>query len=364
MKKEIIKIMFVILFYVIVVDVVSASAGGPTTGDNMDVKQQNTDSKEGPLQSTLTGIEVTGGISAGYFYVSNPGKDTSDDAFLLSNFLVEISSSDENLPVGFVGAFGETSTPSILGTPENNTDFKIEYASLTLRPVHDISLELGLLQPNAGFENTYTFNNKNVILGAVASQQPYNAYGARMAYETNSLSLWGGYYKERLDDEEYNSPDYAWEIGLSGSILDNAFTLYHYNIKGQKHLSGAIIERTIRNMDIALNIDYWHWDSRMKRLYGSTSSIGGAVYICPNFDRLSIPLRLEYINQEKSQVYIESPNAKHIYAATVSPTWHFNENTYIRAESAYIKADGAFADEQGNTRDNRINLAIELGFMF
>jgi hypothetical protein len=363
MQKHIVKIMFVTLFF-LMVGAVSTSTASPITSHNMDVKQENADSNEGPLQSALTGIEVTGGISAGYFYASNPGKDTSDDAFLLSNFLVEISSSNENLPVGFVGAFGETSTPSILDPPENNTDFEIEYASLVLRPVDEVSLELGLLEPNAGFENTYTFNNKNVILGAVASQQPYNAYGARVGYEMNGLSLWGGYYRERLDEEEYNSPDYAWEVGLSGSILENAFTLYHYNIKGQRNLSGAIIERSIQNVDIAFNIDYWSWDSRMKNLYGSASSMGGAFYICPNFGNLSVPTRFEYINQDKSQVYLESLNAKHIYAATVSPTWYFDKNTYIRAESAYVKADGAFADEQGNTRDNRINLAIELGLLF
>jgi hypothetical protein len=363
MQKDIIKIMFVTLFFSIV-GTVSVSTASPITSEDMDVKQENTGANEGPIQSALAGFEVTGGISAGYFYASNPGEDTSDDAFLLSNFLVEISSSDESLPMAFVGAFGETSTPSLLDSPENNTDFRIEYASLTLRPVNQMSLELGLLEPNAGFENTYTFNNMNVILGAVASQQPYNAYGARVGYEMNGLSLWGGYYKERLDDEEYNSPDYAWEIGLSGSILENTFTLYHYNIKGQKDLSGAVIERSIRNVDIACNIDYWSWDSRMKNLYGSASSMGGAFYICPNFGNLSIPLRLEYINQDKSQVYIDSPNAKHIYAATVSPTWHFNENTYIRAESAYVKAEGAFADEHGNSRDNRINLAIELGYIF
>ena len=129
-------------------------------------------------------------------------------------------------------------------------------------------------------------------------------------------------------------------------------------------MSGAVIERTIRNIDLAFNIDYWSWDNRMKKLYGSTSSIGGALYICPNFGNLSIPLRLEYINQNNSQINIENPNTKHIYAATVSPTWHFNENAYIRAESAYVKADGAFADEEGRIRDNRINLALELGFLF
>lgn len=361
MKKNIIKITFVTLFFLIA-GTVRVLADGPVTSDSMDVEQDNTDSDRRPLQFVVPKIDVTGGISAGYFYASNPGEDTSDDAFLLSNFLVEISSADESVPVGFAGAFGETSTPSVLGTPENNTDFKIEYASLTLKMFTGTSLELGLLQPNAGFENTYTFNNSNIILGAVASQQPYNAYGARIAYDVNGLSLWGGYFKERLDDEEYNSPDYAWEIGLSTSILENTFTLYHYNIKGQRNLSGAVIERTLEDIDIAFNIDYWRWNSSMKKLYGSRSSVGGAVYICPKFGSLSIPLRLEYINQKSSQIYIASSDTKHIYAATVSPTWYFNENTYIRAESAYVKADGAFADKEGNSKDDRINMAIELGY--
>jgi hypothetical protein len=316
------------------------------------------------LQSTLSAIKVGGGISAGYFYASNPGVNASESEFLLSNFIMELSSRDETQPVSFVGALGQTSTPSLLGTPEKNEDFDIEYASLTLKPIADVSLEMGLLMPDSGFENTYTFNNKNVILGAIASQQPYNAYGARVSYDVNGISLWGGYYKGRLDEEEYTSPDYTWEIGFNGSIADNDFSIYNYHIAGQRNLTGAVIERTIGDIDLAFNIDYWTWDGEVKNLYESKSSIGGAIYICPNFGSLSIPVRLEYINQDKSQIYIESPTVKQIYAATVSPTWHFNENIYLRAESTYIKADGAFADKEGQNKDNRINLAIELGFLF
>jgi hypothetical protein len=316
------------------------------------------------FQSILSAVKLTGGISAGYFYASNPGEDASDDAFLLSNLLVEISSADETLPMGFIGAFGETSTPSILCTPENNADFKIEHASVTLKPITDLNLEMGLLQPNAGFENTYTFNNKNIILGAVASQQPYNAYGARIGYDRNGLFLWGGYYKDRLDEEEYNSPDYAWEIGVSGSVAENDFSIYNYHIDGYRNLFGAVIERTIKDVDLALNIDYWSWDDQMESLYGSKSSIGGAIYICPNLGNFSIPVRIEYIDQDEIQIYIEIPDTKHIFAATISPTWHFNENIYVRTEAAYIKADGAFADKNGYIKDNRINLALELGFLF
>jgi hypothetical protein len=363
MKKGFFKIMFITLI-LLTVGVGYASATSPIVSDNVEIKEKNMDKNNMPLQSVLAEIDITGGISAGYFYASNPGEDTEEDAFLLSNLLVEISTSDEELPIGFTGAFGETSTHSILGTPENNTDFDIEYASLTLRPVKEMSFEIGLLQPNAGYENTYTYNNKNILLGATASQQPYNAYGARIGYDVNGLCLWGGYFRERLDDEEYNSPDSAWEIGLSTPVGENTLSLYHYNIKDQRSVSGAVIERTINDIDLALNIDYWRWSNPMNELYESHSSFGGAFYICPNFGNFSIPLRLEYINQKNSQIFIENPDTKDIYTVTVSPTWHYNENTYIRAEAAYVKADGGFVDEDGRIRDNRINCAIELGFTF
>lgn len=325
---------------------------------------EETKSPDASEQTLLSGVQFSGGISAGYFYASNPGVDTPSNEFLLSNFLVEISSKDDTQPIGFTGAFGETSTPSLLCTPEKNEDFGVEYASLSLKPINDMGIEMGLLQPNSGFECTYTFNNKNVILGALASQQPYNAYGVRTSYDVAGISFWGGYYKNRLDDDEYSSPDYAWEIGLCGSIADNNFSIYDYHIAGQRNLLGAVLERTIKNIDLALNVDYWTWDDKVKDLYGSRSSIGGAVYISPNFGKFSLPVRLEYINQKVSKIYIEDAGVKKIYAATISPTWHFTDNSYIRAESAYVKADGAFADKNGNVRDNRTNIAIELGYLF
>ncbi len=316
------------------------------------------------VQSFLSAIKLNGGISAGYFYSSNPGADVTDDEFLLSNFLVELSSANEELPVGFTGAFGQTSTHSLLGTPEQNDDYDIEYAFLTLKPVNGIGLEMGLLQPNSGFENTYTYNNKNILLGAIASQQPYNAYGARASYDISSISLWGGYYKDRLDDEEYDSPHYTWEIGVSGSLNDTDFNIYNYYIKGQRNLVGASVERTIGNIDLAFNIDYWKWSKDVENLYEKDSSIGAAFYICPNFEKFSIPIRLEYIKQDKSRIYTENPDAHDIYSATVSPTWHFSDSTYIRAEAAYINGDSAFEDKTGNSKDQRLNLAVELGYMF
>ena len=78
------------------------------------------------FQSAISGIGIAGGISGGLFYASNPGPEASDNEFLLSNFLVELSSKDNTTPVEVVGAFGETSTPSVLDSPETNKNLDIE----------------------------------------------------------------------------------------------------------------------------------------------------------------------------------------------------------------------------------------------
>jgi hypothetical protein len=320
------------------------------------------------LQSTLSGIQIGGGISAGFFHAGNPGVDASDNEFLLSNLLVQLSSKDSDLPVGFVGAFGETSTPSLLSNPENNTNFDIEYASLILKPMPDVSLDVGLLQPNAGFECTYTFNNINVLLGALASQQPYNAYGARLDYDIRGFRFSAGYYKKRLDQEEYNdngsTPGDSWEIGVKGSVLNNKFGIYHYHLEAERNLTGAFIERTVKNVYLAVNIDYWSRNAAMSSFYKSRSSIGAAFYISPRFGHFSIPFRVEYIDQGESRIYIDNADAKHIYAATISPTYRFGENAYIRLESAYVHADEGFADKDGNSKNSRICLAAEIGYLF
>jgi hypothetical protein len=353
--------------------------------EDQDVKQEMTDiknsvtaleQKSGPhespvnrlFQSTISGLQLGGGISAGFFYASNPGKDISDNEFLLSNFLVQLSSKDSDLPVGFVGAFGETSTPSLFSAPENNPDVDIEYASLKLKPISHVELEAGLLQPNAGFENSYTYNNINIILGALASQQPYNAYGARLGYDINGFCLKAGYYKKRLDQEEYNEngspPGDSWEIGACGSVLNNKFSIYHYHLEAERNLTGAVIERTIKNVHLAVNIDYWNRDAEKSTLYGSRSSLGGGFYIAPQFGHFLIPLRLEYIDQGESRIYIDNADAKHIFAVTISPTYWFGENAYMRVESAYVNADDAFAEKNGDIKNSRICLAAEVGYLF
>lgn len=323
----------------------------------------------GRLLSGLSGINVAGGISAGGFYASNSGKDVSDNDFLLSDFIVELSSGENDLPVSFVGAFGEVSSPTLLDAPDNNIDFDIEYASVTLSPFAGASLEAGLLQPNTGYEDTYTCNDKNAICSVTGSQQPYNAYGARLAYEFFGVEAYAGYYKTRLDDEEYKAngrfADDSWEIGATMKLAEGFdLRVYNYRINRLRNLTGTVLEYTVNNLYMAINADYWRWDRSMKNYYGRRSASACALYVEPSAGKFSCPVRLEFVNQGKSMIYSDSTDAKRMYSATITPTWHFSENTYFRVSSAYINADGAFADHRGNKKNNRVYLAAETGFIF
>jgi len=293
------------------------------------------------------------------------GEDVEESQFILSNAILDVSSADEDAPMGFSFGVGETSTPSLLDAPEETGEVQIEYASVFLKPVAALSVKAGLLGPNSGFESTYTFENRNIFLGTLASQQPYNAYGVKASWEvTGEFSFWGGCYGDRLDDEEYNGKDEAWEIGAGGEFLETNFNLYHYHVDGYRYLTGVGIDRSLWGMDAGVNVDSWTWDEGEKDNYKDDSSLGLAVYVRPVFGAFSLPVRLEYVDQGKSMIYTESADAETIFTASVTPTYNVMDNAFIRAEVAYVQADGAFADDNGKSEDNRFCFAAELGYMF
>ena len=317
------------------------------------------------------------GVSSGYFYANNTG-ESNKDKFMITNFLLTWDFTPSEIPFSFSTGIGGTATPSLLDNPYDSDaepDIDIEYADFTLGPEKDspLSLEVGLLQPNAGYEDTYTFNNKNITVGVLASQQPYNAYGARLNYSfSDSLNIYAGYYKDRKDSDEY-VVDYdgkefkgenAWEAGISGNLFNVDYTLYYYQLNNFRKLLGITLDKTFDNLYAALDVDYWNWDKRLSDYYGSKSSIGGALYISPTFGKFEFPLRLEYIHQGKSKIYIDNTDTDNIFAVTLTPTYHLTKNAYIRAEGSYIHAKDGFSNNSGNIKDNRYYLSSEVGLVF
>jgi hypothetical protein len=331
------------------------------------------------LSPYLGNISIGGGLSGGYFFTTNEGEGGKKDNFVLTNLLIDISSEMKNGLIGFNVGLGGVTTPSVFDSPDDTIpDFRIEYASINLKPIKSLpglSFEGGLLQPNSGYEATYTFENRNITVGALASQQPYNAAGARAAYAfSEDFSIWSGIFKHRLDRDEYETEyddgygnvlnknvqdTYSWEAGINDSIKDVGLSLYHYHLTGLRHLTGIAVEYTLNNLYMALNVDYWRWSSEMDRYFEDNSSIGAALYLAPSFKKFSLPLRLEYIQQGKSRIYLPVQDAEDIYAATLTPTYNFTDNVLIRTEGSYVYADNGFSDSKGRPKDDKFLFSVE-----
>ncbi|WP_163327945.1 outer membrane beta-barrel protein [Desulfurobacterium thermolithotrophum] len=323
-----------------------------------------------------TKIALSGGISAGYFYTNNPGKEATKNRkskFVLTNALINLSISPKNYPFSVDLGLGGTATPSLVDNPVDSApQFDIEYADLSLTPIQNLTLEIGLLQPNAGYEDTYTFNNKNITVGVMASQQPYNAYGARVTYSLNDIDIYASYYKDRLDSTEYEvegygNADHSYEVGVGGDVFGLDSTLYYYNINRIRSLVGIALKKEFENLYLAVDADYWRWNDNAKKFQNikDNSAYGISVYVSPKVnEKVEIPVRLEYINQGKSKIYIDSEDADNIYAITVTPTYHLTDDIYVRAEGGYVYAQNGFEDNNGQKRDSKCYVSFEVGYAF
>ena len=325
--------------------------------------------------SFLKSVEFSGGVSAGWFYASHPGPDTSDNEALVSNFLLGVATTDKGALVGFDLGVGQTSTPSVLSTPEQNRDYRVEYAALLVHPIPDGELAVGLLKPIAGYEDTYTYNNRNVVHGIVASQQPYNAYGARVKYSVAGVELNAGYYSKRLAEDEYEVDlygdgsrvkrvDRAWEVTAGGEAAGLCYRAYYYHLEGMKALAGAVLEYTVGNVALGLNGDYWRWTGSLSSDFDRKYAMGLALYVAPSFGSFSLPVRVEYVNQGGSRIYVDNADTKTLWSATVTPTYKVTEKAYVRAEASFVHGRDAFADDDGNAKSSRVYLAGEVGYVF
>ena len=336
------------------------------------------------LSPYLGNINITGGVSGGWFATTNEGAGGKKDNFVLTNLLIDLSSEMENGLFGFNAGLGGVTTPSVFDSPDDAIpDFRIQYAAMNLRPIKSLpglAFQGGLLQPNSGYECTYTFNNRNITVGAIASQQPYNAAGARATYAfSEDFRIWSGIFKHRLARDEYeteyvnehgNVPSknvqdsYSWEAGMNDNIGGVGLSLYHYHLTGLRHLTGVAAEYTMNNLYMALNVDYWRWSSEMDRYFEDSSSIGAALYIAPSFKKFSLPLRLEYIQQGKSRIYLPNQDAENIYAAALTPTYNFTDNILIRTEASYVHADNGFSTSKGKPKDDKFLFSLEVVVKF
>jgi hypothetical protein len=314
----------------------------------------------GTLTVANSDIELSGGVSAGYFYTSNicdgPCTDPNNDYFTVSSFAIGLTSK-VNSTIGFTASFGASPQSDLLGLETSKT-FGPEFAYVSIRPIEGLTLDAGLLTTNIGYELYHTWENPNYTFGMVWWGQPVTYPGARATFNVaEGLDVYAEYTQDGTD---------SFAVGALGSYAGVDFAVSYFDYSANKNLVDIVLSTNIAGVDVALNADYQWLDDSAKTPGSDDSAFGIALYVIPQLsDSVSVPIRLEYVDEGTSDIYgVAGDNA---WSFTITPTWSPTSNSYLRAEFAYVSTDQkGFYDGPAaqDAEDTRTFVGVEAGFRF
>ncbi|NPA54331.1 MAG: outer membrane beta-barrel protein [Aquificae bacterium] len=314
----------------------------------------------GSLTVANSDIELSGGVSAGYFYTSNlcdePCENPKNDYFTVSSFAIGLTSK-VNSTIGFTASFGASPQSDLLGL-ETTKDFGPEFAYVSIRPIEGLTLDAGLLTTNIGYELYHTWENPNYTFGMVWWGQPVTYPGARATFNVaENLDVYAEYSQDGVD---------SFAVGAIGSYEGVDFAFSYFDYSAQKNLIDVVLSTSVAGIDVALNADYQWLDDSAKVDGQDDSAFGVGLYIIPKLsENVSLPVRIEYIDEGTSDIYgVAGDNA---WAFTITPTWAPASNAYLRAEFAYVATDEKGFYEgatEADAEDTRTFIGVEAGFRF
>ncbi|RUM56865.1 MAG: hypothetical protein DSY60_06035 [Persephonella sp.] len=349
----------------------------------------------GTLTVAHTNLELSGGITAGFFMIdktNNNNDPGAKDYFRITSLDIELSSK-VNDTIGFVLDFGNENIDNngdefkdtlLTGDPSQaGNRFGVHYAYISIRPIDNLTIDAGKLATNVGYELAHTFENPNVFYGMVWYAQPFLYNGVRITYEfMDNLSLYFEYNQDTLTISNTTARD-AFAVGVLGNLMNVDFAISYYDYSNLKNLVDIVLSTKLGSLDVALNFDYQWMDDTLKNDFknqGATSiddsAYGIALYLTPNLtETLSVPIRLEYVNDGKitNNAGVNKDDGLYgisgdsAYSITITPTYKPTKNSFVRAEFGYIKMDNItdlFKNGDGVKKDSRYVYGVEAGYMF
>ncbi|WP_457624117.1 outer membrane beta-barrel protein, partial [Persephonella sp.] len=342
----------------------------------------------GTLTVANSDMTMGGGVTAGYFYVTNNGAGQNTDYFTVSNFVVDLKG--KSGIISYKASFGSVTHPDLLqnsiGTAQ--PEFILSYGWVTLTPIDGLSIDAGLLTTNIGYELYHTYDNKNYTFGLVWWGQPVTYPGARVNYSvTDGIDVYAEYTQDTAGQIVTDAapivilnPTDAYAVGVIGSVENVSYAVSYFDYNKTKNLIDVVLSTEIEGFELGLNFDYQWLDDTAKKMIqdaGATSiddtAYGIALYVSTKVDVFELPVRIEYVNDGSATdaagdiVYngIYGVAGDSAWSFTVTPTYRPSTNTYVRAEFAYVSTDKkGFSDDKGNAKDSRTVIGVEAGFLF
>ncbi len=333
----------------------------------------------GSITVANSNIEMAGGITAAYFYMTNVGEEPNDQ-FTVTNLDFDMFSRINSV-ITFEAGLGSAHLPDLI-EPISEAEFELEFAFLDIKLTDKFSVSAGKLLTNVGYELFDTFNNPNYHYGIVWYGEPVFYPGVRFTYDIDEdIQIYGEYNQDSSGVIQGITPKDAVATGIIGSLDGIKFAINYFDYANTKNLANLVLATQIANFDIALNVDYQWLDDGAKEAIknaGATDvedyGYGIALYLIPHITKhITVPVRIEYAYDGKSTDASGNTVNEGIYGIagdnawtfTITPTWSPTKNTYVRGEFAYIVTDEkGFENEDGEEKDNRTFVGVETGFLF
>jgi len=258
-------------------------------------------------------LRLGGALSGGYISTNN---NPDRDSFVLTNVLVTLTGTQKGVfEVNFDVALGGLAQPSFWNggmSPPQSFNFNTYgmdrvgigpvWSYLTLNPSSFLSLDVGLLPTNVGYEVANTYSNPNVILGTVWFAQPVIYPAIRATVSTGSINLYAEY------NQEFGGDNFA--IGSVGEIGALSYAVSYYDYKNARNLIDVVGSFTVGIIDLGLNLDYQWLDNRAGR---RGYAYGIALYAIPNMGNIKLPVRVEYFDEADTGIYTGAPTRSNVF---------------------------------------------------
>lgn len=314
----------------------------------------------GSLTVANSDLTLAGGMSAGLLYSDNTGGTNNTDA-AVTDFLLELSASADK-GVGFVAGYGLLQQASLLDNVQADRDaptpsMDFQYGWLTIKPSDAITIDAGKLATKIGYEVANSYANANILLGGVWNAQPVYYPGVRASFAVGE----GSVFIEANEDTATGATT-GYVVGGGTTLGPVALSLAYYDANKGRDIVDVIVSGEIGGIPVAANLDFHKIDSEVAVPGDDDSAMGIALYATPSFGAITVPVRVEYFDDGTSGIY---GGMKSGYSFTVTPTYNFTDNTFVRAEVAMVSSDNKiFTDEKGVTQDSKTSAALQAGFLF
>jgi len=331
----------------------------------------------GSLTVANQDITLSGGITGAYINNTDLGRDK----FAVNDALIDLASEAKPGGMGFNLGFGELAQNNLASS--NNTlnvlgsvGMDIQYGWVSVMPMDGLKVDAGLLATNVGSEVAPSYANDNIMRGLVWNAQPVYYTGARATYSMDSMSFYGEVSRDTTTGTLPNGGDGSG-LGASGTFGDYRGAVNLFNVVNQGYIVDLIFSGNAGPVKFGANFDYITKADAAKNASpagSDDSAYGLALYGSMAWDKFSLPVRIEYVDDAKSGIYgltttntAGNPESNTAITFTITPTYNFSDSTFARAEVAYVSTDkktGAYTDDQGLPTDSNLVVSFQGGVRF